>query len=370
MYIINFRNGSIINKFKGMETPSGIAIDLIAAGETDWENVTFNDVPATRNGRLYTARVTLKEKVNTVELKAKHPSLGEYSQKIRLLWDKESFKRYNFFIDDNIFFLTEIASERPKSLFDHFYLKFLREMHTKYGTLFTLNLFAENNHTPFHIRDFPDSYKREFEENSHWLKLSFHAYSEFPDRPYQNVPGSKLGEDYDYLKKEICRFAGEKSFIPPTALHWSMARPDGISALRKRGVKALSAQFYKPKSNQGEVGMEKELFDIGYFCSPEDCRYLGENVLLHDFEADMTYFRSTVICNYYTPEEIRDIVEKAALEDKNGILALETHEQYSFPSYFNYIPDHFARIESAIKTAVSLGYQSSFFAEGFLGNRA
>lgn len=368
MYITNFRNGSIVNKYNGKEGPSGITLHVMAVGESDWA-VTFNGIPATREGRIFTGEVTLTEKMSPVEMKALHPALGELTQKIRLRWDRNSFKRYNFFIDDNIFFLTEIARERPGSLFDHFYLKFLKEMHTKYGTLFTLNLFAENNHSPFHIKDFPEVYKKEFEDNASWLKLSFHAYSEFPDRPYQNVPGTKLGEDYDFIKREILRFAGEESFIPPTALHWSMARPDGIAALRERGVKALSAQFYKPKSNQGEVGMEKELFDIGYFCSPEDCRYLGEKVLLHDFEADMTYFRSTVICNYYTPEEISEIVAKAAQEDRNGILALETHEQYSFPSYFNYIPDHFARIESAIRTATEKGYKPVFFAEGFLGNR-
>lgn len=368
MYILNFRNGSIVNKFNAKENDSSVTLPLIASGETDFE-VTFNGIPAKRVGRLFTGEVTLTEKRSVVEMKANHGALGEITQKISLLWDQASFKRYNFFLDDNIFFLTEIAKERPKSLFDHFYLKFLKKMHIKYGTLFTLNLFAENNHTPFHIRDFPDCYKKEFMENSSWLKLSFHAYSEFPNRPYQNASGTKLGEDYDYLKGEIERFAGESSFIPPTALHWSIARPDGIAALRARGVKALSAQFRMPKSNPEEMNMKKEHFDIAYFRSPEDCRYLGEKVLLHDFEADMTFFRSTVICNYYPPSEISRIVKKAAEEDQNGILALETHEQYSFPTYFNYIPDHLERIESAIRTATDMGYKPVFFAEGFLGNR-
>ena len=52
----------------------------------------------------------------------------------------------------------------------------------------------------------------------------------------------------------------------------------------------------------------------------------------------------------------------------NNLLSLETHEQYSFPSYFNYLPDHLERIETAIRTATEAGYKSVFFAEGFLGN--
>ena len=44
-------------------------------------------------------------------------------------------KTYNFFIDDNIFFFSDIFRDDPASLFDHFYLNSLRKVYEKYGTV-------------------------------------------------------------------------------------------------------------------------------------------------------------------------------------------------------------------------------------------
>jgi hypothetical protein len=45
-----------------------------------------------------------------------------------------------------------------------------------------------------------------------------------------------------------------------------------------------------------------------------------------------------------------------------------SHEQYCFPLYRNYIPDHFERIEAAIRSVTEQGYRPVFLHEGFLGN--
>jgi hypothetical protein len=47
-----------------------------------------------------------------------------------------------------------------------------------------------------------------------------------------------------------------------------------------------------------------------------------------------------------------------------------THEQYSFPYYFNYLPDHFERIGTACRTLSETGYRPVFFPEGMFGNNA
>ena len=51
-------------------------------------------------------------------------------------------------------------------------------------------------------------------------------------------------------------------------------------------------------------------------------------------------------------------------------MSLSSHEQYSFPRYFNYQPDHLAKLEAAVKTAVELDYKPVFFSDGLLGNPA
>ncbi len=366
--ITSIRHGSVVSSLNGRETADTLYLPVSGvAGEG--QEVCVNGVLAKRSGVTFSVEVPLTERISTLSMETAN-EYGKFTQELKVLWDRASFPRYNFFIDDNIFFLTDIAKERPKSLFDHFYLAFLKRMHDTYGTKFTLNLFYHNAHTPFELKDFSEDYKGEFEDNAHWLRLSWHAYSEFPDRPYQNASNEKLQSDIELIRNEIYRFAGEKSYIPPVAMHWSIVRPEALPLLRENGVKVLSGQFMNPQTSLKEKGPARYLCDIGYFRNLSDCLYLSEKQLLHDFESGITFLKSLLICNYYKPEEIEKIVSHAAGNpDYANILNLETHEQYSFPYYFNYIPDHFQRIETAIRCASEHGYKPVFFADGFFGNQ-
>ncbi len=60
---------------------------------------------------------------------------------MRVVWDRRSVPRYRFSIDDNSFFPRDIAQKQYASLFDCFYLKMLRDLHTKYGVKFTVNIY-------------------------------------------------------------------------------------------------------------------------------------------------------------------------------------------------------------------------------------
>jgi len=52
---------------------------------------------------------------------------------VRVVWDRHSRPRCRFSIDDNSFFLRDIAQQKYASLFDCFYLDLLRSLHKKYG---------------------------------------------------------------------------------------------------------------------------------------------------------------------------------------------------------------------------------------------
>ena len=56
--------------------------------------------------------------------------------RVRVVWDRYSEPRYRFSIDDNSFFLRDIAQKNYASLFDCFYLKMLRDLNKKYGAKF------------------------------------------------------------------------------------------------------------------------------------------------------------------------------------------------------------------------------------------
>lgn len=365
--ITSIRNGAVVSNCNGKEE-NGVLMLPVSGVAQEGAQVFVNSVEARREGPLFHVTIPLREHKERIVMETRN-EYGRFTQELSVLYDRNSFPRYNFFLDDNIFFLTEIARTRPKSLFDHFYTAFLKRMYETYDAKFTLNLFYRNDHSPFELKDFPDCYKKEFEENSHWLRLSWHAYSEFPDRPYQNCSLEKLSSDMELIRREIFRFAGERSYIDPVAIHWSIVRPEALPLLYKSGVRVLSGQFINPQTSLSENGPKQYLCDVGYFRNLPDCLYLGEKQLLHDFDSGITFLHSLLICNYYTPREIVSIMHNAMGNSSyNNLLSLETHEQYSFPSYFNYLPDHLERIETAIRTATEAGYKSVFFAEGFLGN--
>ncbi len=354
--IINLRHGSVVNHTHGRE--SGEALELLVEGVSDSSGpVKINGVQATCNGKRFAAVISLKKQFNEIKAETAN-EYGAFSQTLKVVWDKASFKRYNFFIDDHSFFFTEIAKERPKSLFDHFYLKFLREMNLKYGMKVTLNCFYRNDHHLFELRDFPDVYKQEWIDNSDWLRLAFHSYSEFPDRPYQNTAPAKLAEDYDLLKREIIRIAGEETFINPIILHWYMARPDAFHVLAERGVRVLDGQYISYQNGT-------PVCDIGYCRNLNDALYLDQNKLLYDFDHNLLFIQGDCTCNLVTPAAIPAKLEKALTRQT---ISLGSHEQYSYPGYHNYQVDHHERIETALRLVTEHGYKPVFFAEGFLGN--
>ena len=367
--ITNLRNGAVLNHNHGVETDDCLEIQIEGIADPQ-AVVRVNGQLALRRDRLFSAPARLVKKINEITV-ASRSKFGDFSQTVTVVWDKKSFKRCDFFIDDNIFFLTNIAKELPRSLFDHFYLKGLREIHRGHGMKFTLNCFYCNDHFPFEMREFPDRYKSEWRDNADWLRLSFHAYSEFPDRPYQHAEKEKLAADFDLVKNEICRFAGEETFIPPVVIHWAMAHPETLSVLKERGMRVLSGSFISSRTRVGEAVPKIPVTDIGYFYEQDVAHYMEYASEFYDRDVDMILSRDCVCCNLDTREEIVNRLKNAAASQaRSEIIGIVTHEQYCFKSYHNYIPDHFERIEAACRTVKELGYAPVFFANGLLGNPA
>jgi len=370
--ITSHRNGEVLNRQHGQETADGLIVRLEGIADPQ-SRVTVNGIPAERRDRLFFATCRLTERINRVTV-ASHNKFGDFQQSITLVWDKQSFKRYAARIDDNIFFLREIARDRPKSLLDHFYLKNLHRLHLDYGTKFILKCFYRDDHHGFAMKDFPDRYREEFREHSDWLKLSFHAYSEFPDRPYQHATAARLASDFDLVKDEIIRFAGEESFIAPTNVHWAMLPPDLFSVLRARGSKVLTSGGFLSNRIivEGEiVEVSSAACDIGFFYEQDVARYMQARRCFYDPDHDLFLSRTFFCCNIDTPAEIE---QKIRAEDacRNGTDMMEavTHEQYAFSDYAGFLPDYFKRLEMACKTLTELNYQPVFFSLGIFGNTA
>jgi hypothetical protein len=364
--ITNFRDGAVLNHFDGQETDKGLEIEIQGLASSQAE-VTVNGIRAEKCDRLFKGKVLLDKPLNLVTVTA-DDAFGVRTQTITLAYDKNSYKRYNFFLDDCSFFFMHLATERPKSIFDELLLGGLKRVHDAYGTKFTMNLFYHDDHHDFCLKDMPDCYKGEFTDNADWLKFSFHSKSEFPDRPYQSADDATLAADYDLLYSEICRFAGEQSFMRPLVIHWGMTNPENFHVLKERGVKVLTGGFLGTISHIGETHTWS-VTDIGYHYEKDICEYLVKKHLFYDRRFQMYLMNNLVCCNYDDVDVIKN--KFSALPQTNrDTVSLMTHEQYTYPDYFNYIPNHLERVECACRCAYEAGYQPVYFADNMFGNDA
>jgi len=391
--ITNLRQGVVLNHNHGVETEKELRI-TVEGFSSDGMPVTVNGVPAEMDGRRFSVEIALTKKFNVVKAETVTP-FGVFSQEIVAVWDKKSFKRSNFYIDDHSFLFTELARDRPKSAFDHFYLAGLKEIHKNYGTKFTLNAFYENAHHGFLLKDMPDTWKSEFIGNSDWLKFSFHARSEFPDRLYAEATAEEFGRDWDQVQNEIVRFAGEESYIAPVVIHWANIHPAVAQEMIRRGTTCYSTALrlrimggpsladrqkggdMKSVTQRSLSGADRDAGTLGFkmhYDRIEETGYLEKHHCYYDPLLKLFFFRTNgVCCNLVPLDEIeprlRTTFENAA---KRGveIFGNASHEQYTFPCYPNYLPDHMQRLACAARVMRENGCESVFFTQGILGNTA
>ena len=386
--ITNFREGAILNHHHGVESADRLTVTVEGANDFGTP-VRVNGIPAQCDGLHFRATVPLTEKINRVEAATTTP-YGEFSQKLTLVWDRKSFRRCNFYIDDNIFLFTELAKTRPRRAFDHFYLRELKKLHDKYGLKITLNTFCHNDHEEFLLKDMPDTWKPEFEDNADWLRISLHAYSEFPDRPYADAPRKTFRHDLELLKSEVERFAGPRTFITPMVLHWNNLSPGVADEFIRLGGKCYSESMRHrvmctPPTDELTEEERAEEFRSEIYVPPteplarhygfaEEIDYLAKHGGLYDPGLGLYFYHDWLIINLLSLEQIPRLFRKVrAQADLHGcdILSAGGHEQYSFPGYFNYQPDHFQKLDETARLMVEeAGCRPVFFHDGLLGNPA
>ena len=348
-------HGAVLNRRHGQETDDGLTIEV--SGEAPLrDRVSVNGAEARREGPRFSADVVLREKETDI-VATSDGAHGHFEQCVRVVWDKHSKPRCRFSIDDNSFFLRDIADKQYDSLFDCFYLDILRKLNEKHGAKFVLNIYYTTG-DEFSLPLFPDRYKGEWADNANWLKLSFHAYANMPNRPYQYATAEKLASDFDLVAGEVLRFAGEQTWSPPTVIHWGMLQPKVLPVLVERGVRVLSGTFRRTSGG----------FDVNYMIDDDRSEWLSRHDALKDFETGIVFSMIDVVCNTTPLEQIVPKLEPLTHDTNRAeIMDLFTHEQYFWPFYHNHVPDHAERLDAAIGFCAEQGYEPVFFHEGFLG---
>ena len=349
-------DGAVLNRRHGKQTADALTI-RVRGTATAGRRVTVNGVVARRSGRAFEADVALRDRETAITAVAEGGGASEKCR-IRVVWDRHSFPRYRFSIDDNSFFLRDVAQKRYKSLFDCFYLAALRKLHKKYGAKFVLNIYYTTG-KDFNLTQFPQRYKGEWKDNAAWLRLAFHARANEPARPYQDAEPKRLIAELDQVAEQIVRFAGQEVYTPPTVIHWGMTRPSAFQPLYRRGVRVLSGYFRKNANGK---------WDINYRLPDRISEYLSRHDAWKDFDSGIVFSRVDIVCN--SVPAAKTVGQLAPLtKDPNTaeIMDLFTHEQYFWPFYRHHIPDHAQRLDTAIGFVTKQGYKPVFYHEGFLG---
>ncbi len=297
-----------------------------------------------------------------------------------------------FFIDDVIWVFRDLTRQRPASLFDNPFMSMLKENHDKYGLTVQLNIFYRTDFfygdDEFTLSDMTDAYKSEFEANTDWLRLAFHAKQEFPDYPYVNATYNDVKNNYEAVTAEIKRFAGEGSIANILVPHWLPVSREGCRALADCGVRLTGCTYGKREEYTGDQSVlpyghaqrllnnrqpETKLFIRRTRDTRIKASICGQNHLSEeDYEStrlknasvldEATGLRYGCIAGgpclnlYADGEDVRTTLEKI-IADGVEYIGCATHEQYFYPDYFAYQPNTPEKFEAMSKTLFEAGYR-------------
>lgn len=138
-------------------------------------------------------------------------------------------KVYSFSIDDFIEAFEDITKHEAvyDSIFDNNSFSTLKRMHDQFGLKITCYVFYEND--KFALNQCSSKYKREFIDNSSWLKFAFHSLN--GATVYDG--GNMLVEDYKKTTDELKRIVGTESIDQVVRLASFQGDSDSIRALSK-----------------------------------------------------------------------------------------------------------------------------------------
>jgi hypothetical protein len=304
-------------------------------------------------------------------------------------------KKCYFFIDDVIWCLRDIARQKPASIFDQHFLGALKKAHDMYGLKVQLNLFYRTDFyygmDEFTLRDMPDTYKKEWEDNSDWLRFGFHSLQEFPDYPFVNADYDDVKKVMELITGEVRRFAGEKSFAKAVLTHWLPVSKEGCKAIYDSGIKLMGVSSGPKREYDDDPSIlpyghaqrllnnrkpETGLFSRGSrdvridssICSynhisTEENNAIFDNFGVHKDEEIGIYFKNFCSGPCLNLIPLDEMESDFAPHIQNEFLGYATHEQYSYPDYFAYQSDSEERLLTAAKIVYDAGYEHFFIEE-------
>ncbi|MDD5603402.1 MAG: hypothetical protein PHG48_04865 [Eubacteriales bacterium] len=374
-YIITPKEGDYINRYDGkeegglLEIPVEISIPgegiykvngvqakeqlrTEPAGAEDRMSVRREEPEDDEKRRRRTAYVKLKRGENLLTMTNED---GRLVQQIKIYRNDAFVGKYRFSVDDNIWFLKDISQnkDRYKSVFDNPYLALYKELHDLYGTKVHFNIYYMTE--GFTLKEMTGKFRDEWEENSDWIAMTFHACSDKPDMIYKNISYEEMKEHYEIVTEQIRNFAGESLLSPFTTIHWGEVTKEGCLALRDAGIKGLAGYFCFDGSGRPVVS---------YYLDKEQIAHLNSRDIWKDNGAGLIFIKNDIVINMHSLNEIKPLLDKVKKDPhRSGFIEMMIHEQYYYRDYCNYQPDYREKVAAAVEWAAGNGYKPALLKE-------
>lgn len=239
-------DGDCLNEYDGEMRDGKLYVKVQVSSDSP---VRINGQMAKPLGAYYEAEVCLESKKNRIQA-----INAQETKEICVYQLQNCTGKYRLSSDDNIVFLWDINQNQDTyiSIFDNSYLAMYKKAHDLYGAKVHLNLFYEMpeecsyfevKRGYFDLSMMTDRFKEEWQANSDWLKLNFHAKSDEPACPYKDTDYNRIYEDCKKVQQEIIRFAGKETLSEETTIHWGACTYEGVQAVRDLGIKILAGYF-------------------------------------------------------------------------------------------------------------------------------
>ncbi len=301
-------------------------------------------------------------------------------------------KKAYFYIDDVVWVFRDLTRQNYSSIFEHFFLKTLKEAHDKYGIKVQLNLFYRTDffygNDEFTLKEMTDKYKKEWEDNADWLRFGFHSKQEYPDYPYINASYDDVKANYLDIRNEVYRFASKKNWGTTVNPHWRPMSKEGCQALVDLGVKFICATTGEKKEYNGDPNSLPYGHAHRLLCNkkPETATFIRKtkNLAILNSLCGYNHLKEEQLAGtlhnfkYYKDENIGiniktfldgPLLDQSKLEDvkeemegyaKYDFIGFATHEQYFHKDCFCYQEDITAKLNIAFEVLKKHGFEYIF----------
>ncbi len=171
----------------------------------------------------------------------------------------------HFSVDDTILLFADLEQNKDvyTSIFENATLKYFQRLHKQYGLKVTFYCFYEFSNVS--LENITSQYRKEFEENSHWLQFGFHAYDAGREYDKDSFHYS-ITNDYLTVIQALENIVGEKAISKHLRLEKFSLNEGNANCLKDVGIQILFGSDTLEK-NSYYLNSEQsyQLFTKGYY---------------------------------------------------------------------------------------------------------